>query len=126
MSPRMPSRCGLIAQQSMPRSEFQTPFFSSLLVLEVRVLREDLLEVLRDRLGLGLLDLLALGGTAKLAPDAVEQLVAVVVHVREDALARLAREDVLDARAALLVHAREHLVRCLLYTSDAADEEDSV
>src|SRR5664280_1900262 len=31
MSPRMPSRCGLIAQQSMPRSEFQTPFFSSLL-----------------------------------------------------------------------------------------------
>src|SRR5664280_3839281 len=32
MSPRMPSRCGLIAQQSMPRSEFQTPFFNSLLV----------------------------------------------------------------------------------------------
>src|SRR5664279_2884375 len=40
MSPRMPSRCGLIAQQSMPRSEFQTPFFSSLL---------DLLHQARER-----------------------------------------------------------------------------
>src|SRR5271169_5091461 len=81
------------------------------LVLEVRVLREDLLEVLGDRLGLGLLDLLALRGAAKLAPDAVEELVAVVVHVREDALAGLAREDVLDARASVLVHACEHFVR---------------